>query len=355
MSGTRVGSKPNDWSIAARWRRIVSWAVGSALAITSGAAVAQSDRSPAAAAQPAAGGNPAAAAASATTASTAATRTLALKPSSRPDASNESSITFIGNATVLIRYAGITILTDPNFLHKGEHVHLGYGLKSERLTNPAIELDALPPIDLVLLSHLHGDHFDQIVEKRLDRNVPIVTTAHGARGLQKMGFTATQALATWETLAVSKGDATLRITSMPGRHGPAVLNRALPPVMGSLLEFGGAGQAARYRMYISGDTLVHDDIREIPKRYPGIDLALLHLGGTRILNLLLVTMDAEQGVEMLRIIDPGTGIPIHYNDYTVFKSPIEDFQRAVRDAGLERRVRYLKHGDKFELGLRPAR
>ena len=207
----------------------------------------------------------------------------------------------------------------------------------------------------MLLSHLHEDHFDQIVEKRLDRNVPIVTTAHGARGLEKMGFTATQALSTWETLAVTKGDATLRITSMPGRHGPAVLNRALPPVMGSLLEFGGAGPAARYRMYISGDTLVYDDIHEIPKRYPGIDLALLHLGGTRILNLLLVTMDAQQGVEMLRIVDPRTAIPIHYNDYTVFKSPIEDFQRAVRDAGLEARVRYLKHGDKFDLAPRPAR
>ncbi len=44
------------------------------------------------------------------------------------------SVFFVGTATVIIRYAGFTILTDPNFLHAGDHVHLGYGLTSERLT-----------------------------------------------------------------------------------------------------------------------------------------------------------------------------------------------------------------------------
>jgi hypothetical protein len=45
------------------------------------------------------------------------------------------SIFFVGNATVLIRCAGFTILTDPNFLHAGDHVHLGYGLTSPRSTS----------------------------------------------------------------------------------------------------------------------------------------------------------------------------------------------------------------------------
>ena len=75
--------------------------------------------------------------------------------------------------------------------------------------------------------------------------------------------------------------------------------------------------------------------------------ALLHLGGTRVLGI-LVTMDAEQGVEALRIIDPRTAVPIHYNDYGVFKSPLEDFKKAVAEAGLEDRVRYLAHGETYE-------
>jgi len=84
--------------------------------------------------------------------------------------------------------------------------------------------------------------------------------------------------------------------------------------------------------------VVHDQLREISERYPEIDLALLHLGGTRVLGI-LVTMNAEQGIQALRIVDPRIAVPIHYNDYGVFKSPLEDFEKAVTEASLEDRVR----------------
>jgi L-ascorbate metabolism protein UlaG (beta-lactamase superfamily) len=45
------------------------------------------------------------------------------------------------------------------------------------------------------------------------------------------------------------------------------------------------------------------------------------------------------------IINPRKAIPIHYNDYDVFKSPLEDFQREVKKAGLEDRIHYLYHGE----------
>jgi L-ascorbate metabolism protein UlaG (beta-lactamase superfamily) len=257
------------------------------------------------------------------------------------------SIFFVGTATVIIRYAGFTILTDPNFLHAGDHVHLGYGLHSQRRTNPAIEIEDLPPLDLVLLSHLHGDHFDRVAEEKLDKTLPIITTPHAARYLEGKAFRPPVALNTWESTLVRKGDSRLRVTAMPGTHAPGPLRKALPPVMGSMLEFAGAEGGVRLRMYITGDTLVYDRLKEIPERYPEIDLALLHLGGTRVLGL-LVTMDAEQGVEAMRIIDPRTAVPIHYNDYTVFKSPLEDFKEAVANAGLEDRVKYLAHGDTYE-------
>jgi L-ascorbate metabolism protein UlaG (beta-lactamase superfamily) len=257
------------------------------------------------------------------------------------------SVFFVGTATVIIRYGGFTILTDPNFLHAGDHVHLGYGLRSLRLTNPAVEIEDLPPLDLVVLSHLHGDHFDRVAEEKLDKTLPIITTPHAARYLEGKGFRPLEGLGTWESLTVSKGEARLRVTAMPGTHAPGPLRKVLPPVMGSMLEFGYAEGATRLRLYISGDTLVHDRLQEIPKRYPKIDLALLHLGGTRVLGI-LVTMDAEQGVQALRIVDPRTAVPIHYNDYGVFKSPLKDFEKAVAEAGLEDRVRYLAHGETYE-------
>ncbi|HJU55079.1 MAG TPA: MBL fold metallo-hydrolase, partial [Pyrinomonadaceae bacterium] len=264
------------------------------------------------------------------------------------------SIFFVGTATVILRYAGFTILTDPNFLHAGDHVHLGYGLTAERLTNPAMELEDLPPIDFCVLSHYHGDHFDQIVEERLQKDLPIITTEHAAGEIADKGFTAAIALDTWDSVTVSKGEARVRVTSMPGKHGPSITDLLLPTVMGSMLEFQPAGGRTSLRLYITGDTLVHDDLKEIPQRYPDIDLALFHLGGTRIMGLLL-TMDAEQGVEAIRIINPREVIPIHYNDYEVFKSPLEEFKKAVAEAGFQDRVRYLSHGETYDFEVAQSR
>jgi L-ascorbate metabolism protein UlaG (beta-lactamase superfamily) len=257
------------------------------------------------------------------------------------------SIFFVGTATVVIRYAGFTILTDPNFLHAGDHVHLGYGLTSVRRTNPAVEMEDLPLLDFVLLSHLHGDHFDRVAERKLNKATPILTTRHATRYLGKVGFTRTHSLKTWESIELRKGEANLRLTAMPGTHGPGPFGALLPPVMGSMLDFEDETGENRLRMYISGDTLIHDRLREIPRRFPDVDLALLHLGGTKVLGI-VVTMDAEQGMEAMRIIDPRTAVPIHYNDYEAFESPLEDFKKAMNEAGLEDRVHYLAHGDTYE-------
>jgi L-ascorbate metabolism protein UlaG (beta-lactamase superfamily) len=263
------------------------------------------------------------------------------------DDADGGSIFFVGNATVLIRYSGFTILTDPTFVHMHEQVPLGYGLSTTRLTDPAMEISDLPPLDFVLLSHFHGDHFDQVAERELDRSLPIVTTPEAAKELTDRGFTNTVPLDTWKRLTIAKGDHEVAVTACPGRHGPKGASFVLPEVMGSVLDFGGPGERSR-RIYISGDTLVYDDLREIPERYPGIDIGLFHLGGTRVMGV-LVTMDAEQGVEAVRIMDPATAIPIHYDDYDVMTSSLEDFLAAADRAGLRDQVHPLRRGDAYPL------
>jgi L-ascorbate metabolism protein UlaG (beta-lactamase superfamily) len=277
-----------------------------------------------------------------------AAETLRLElPANPAAAGGAGSVQFIGTATVLLRYGGLTILTDPNFLHKGDQVHLGYGLHAQRLTNPALEFDQLPPIDLVILSHMHEDHFDKLVQQKLARDTPIVTTFDASTKLAQLGFTRRFALSRWDALEVVKGADRVRVTATPGRHGGPMSAVLMPRVIGSILEFSSGAGSNTYRMYISGDTLVYGDIAEIPRRFPNIDLALLHLGGTRVLGV-KVTMDGKDGVRMMRIIAPQRTIPIHYNDYDVFKSPLGDFEREVANAGLAEKVTYLKHGESYQ-------
>ncbi len=278
-----------------------------------------------------------------------ATRHLTL-PGAASGSTHPGRLTFIGNATVLLEIGGITILTDPTFIHKHQQTWLGGGLHTTRLTDPAMELADLPPLDLVLLSHFHGDHFDEVAERDLDHTLPIVTTPQSARDLAERGFTQCVPLDVWETLAVGKGDTQIRITATPARHGPPIVDLVLPDVMGSLLEITSLGTETQ-RLYFTGDTLIIDELQEIPRRFPDIDLALLHLGGTRVLGI-LVSMDAAQGVEAMRIVDPALAIPVHYNDYDVFTSSLEEFLQAAQEAGLRERVHVLRHGDRYDF---PAR
>lgn len=111
-----------------------------------------------------------------------------------------------------------------------------------------------------------------------------------------------------------------------------------------------------YRIYISGDTLLVDELKQIPERYAGqnIDLMLIHLGGTTIPSpslspvTVMVTMDAKQGLQLIQLIKPDLTIPIHYDDYDVFASPLDDFKAEVEKAGLADRVMYLDRKDQFK-------
>ncbi|MGJ7908042.1 MBL fold metallo-hydrolase [Actinopolyspora sp. H202] len=257
----------------------------------------------------------------------------------------EGSVYFIGNATTLIRYGGFTILTDPTFLHSGDHVHLGHGMYARREIEPACQVADLPPLDFVVLSHHHGDHFDEVAAEQLDKTVPIITTEHAVGLLSEQGFTQGHALDTWQSRTVTKGDNEVRVTSMPAKHAPDPVAGMLPPTMGSMMDFS-RGSHRAFRLYISGDTLLHDRLHDIPQRYPGIDLALVHAGGTTLLGT-VVTMTGSQAVRAVEIVEPRTAVPIHYNDYSVFQSGLDDIKRAAARSATSAKFHYLHHGETY--------
>lgn len=70
---------------------------------------------------------------------------------------------------------------------------------------------------------MHGDHWNRIATRSLPKGTPVVSTPEAARCLADRGFTATADLRPWKTQEFTRGAHTLRITGVPGVHGPGPL------------------------------------------------------------------------------------------------------------------------------------
>jgi L-ascorbate metabolism protein UlaG (beta-lactamase superfamily) len=247
------------------------------------------------------------------------------------------SMTYIGGPTVLIDVAGIRLLTDPTFDDAGGTYVQGSTL--HKLTGPALPASALGRIDAVLLSHhQHADNLDTAGEAVLKKAARVVTTEEGAAALGGNAF----GLAPWQIAEIEGPHSrTLRITATPARHGPP--ERASLAVTGFLLDISDG-------IYISGDTVLYEGVREVVERlHPRI--AVLHLGAARVeqpqhggLSAPL-TMTAEEAVAFARMAPETRIVPIHYEGWAHFTEGREVIEQSFAAAGLSDRLIWLKAGE----------
>ena len=265
-------------------------------------------------------------------------QSLLLDDTRRPAEFAEGIVLFAGAATVILRYGGFTVLVDPCFLHHGDHVHLGYNLAASGLGPSELgdAIERLPALDFAMVPQLQDGHAGR-VDRELDRRLPVLATRSAASTLRRKGFVAARSLATWETIEVARAGAAVQVTAVPAQ-GPVSSESFLPDAVGSILEFAGADKAVRLRAFVSADSIVHGDLREIRRR--GVDLALIPVGGTRVLALLA---GSDPGVTTVRLVAPRVPAPAR-DDRERAESPVEEFAGEARRAGLETRVEYVEPG-----------
>jgi L-ascorbate metabolism protein UlaG (beta-lactamase superfamily) len=119
--------------------------------------------------------------------------------------------------------------------------------------------------------------------------------------------------------------------------------------MGSVVEVTD-GQGSNRKIYVTGDTMLTEELGSITARYPDLDAVVIHLGGTTLPGGFIVTMTGSMGVEYLRRLRPKVAVPVHFDDYGVFRSGLDDFRRAVDSGGHDVDVRYVGRGDTVALG-----
>jgi len=105
-------------------------------------------------------------------------------------------------------------------------------------------------------------------------------------------------------------------------------------------------------LWISGDTVLYDGVRQVASRLE-VDTALLHLGGVRfpVTGPIRYTMTARDAVELCRLIEPRTAIPIHYEGWKHFQQDREAIEREFANApeDIRRRIQWLPIGAAVEI------
>jgi N-acyl-phosphatidylethanolamine-hydrolysing phospholipase D len=180
------------------------------------------------------------------------------------------SATWIGHSTVLLQLGDLNIITDPVFSQRAFPVQW---MGPRRVMDPALAIDQLPPLDVILLSHNHYDHLDKPAVKRLAKahpNSKWIVPLGLADYIRPWGAKDITELDWWEETIVHG----LRVTATPARHfsarGPRDRNKSL--WCGYALELNGK------RVYFAGDTAYHPEFRAIGDKCGPFDLVMIPIG-----------------------------------------------------------------------------
>jgi L-ascorbate metabolism protein UlaG (beta-lactamase superfamily) len=180
--------------------------------------------------------------------------------------------------------------------------------------------------------------------------VSVITTESGAR---RLGSANARGLAPWATTRLEAPEKVpIEITATPCRHGPPLSHPIVGDVIGFALKWEGQESG---RLWISGDTVLYDGVREVPRRID-VGVAVLHLGGVTFPWLsarLRYTMTGEMAAQLCAEMPSASVVPIHYEGWRHFTQGRSGAEAAFAAApgGLAQRIRWLAIGSPATLAV----
>lgn len=250
---------------------------------------------------------------------------------------------WLGHSTVLLNFFGITVLTDPVLFPRIGIRFPFLTIGPKRLTQPALTLEELPKVDVVILSHAHFDHFDMQTLAGFDGPTQIITAPRTGDLLRWRQVAKITELVWGETHVVRKPGGELLIRAFEVNHWSSRLGRdTYRGCNGYVLERDGR------RVIFSGDTALTPSFANLRdgQRY---DLAIMSIGAYQPWVQLHCT--PEQAIEMATAAGACYILPIHHQTFRLsfepFLEPIERFAAALRNS--PQRIALRKIGETFVL------
>jgi L-ascorbate metabolism protein UlaG (beta-lactamase superfamily) len=258
---------------------------------------------------------------------------------------NDAQLTaaWIGHATVLINFFGITILTDPVLFPRIGIRLPGLTIGPKRLTAPALEFHELPKIDIVLLSHAHFDHFDLRTLHRFHKDTSVITAPNTADLLRWTRLRHVTELRWGEQKSLKTAAGAITISAFQVKHWGARTQRDTHRgYNGYLIERKGR------RILFGGDTAMTNTFAEL-SQYGPVDLAIMSIGAYN--PWIHSHCTPEQAIAMANAAGAQFIMPVHHQtlrlSFEPLREPIERFQVALDNA--PERVALREIGETFVL------
>ena len=252
------------------------------------------------------------------------------------ESSTQLRTTWIGHATMLIQHRGINVLTDPMFSQFASPVSFA---GPRRITQPALDLEDLPPIHAVIISHDHYDHLDTATIKALGNEPKYFVPLGIKKWMIKKGIREDRIheLDWWESASLTVGGEQVRFTATPAQHfsGRSLWNRNKTLWSSWALEW------SDFNLWFGGDTGYNEmQFKEIGRRLGPFDLAFIPIGAYEPRWFMqTVHVNPSEAVQIHLDIGAVQSIGMHWGTFVLagegVLTPPAALARARREAGLD--------------------
>jgi L-ascorbate metabolism protein UlaG (beta-lactamase superfamily) len=218
--------------------------------------------------------------------------------------------TWLGHSTVLLEIDGLRVLTDPVWGPRASPSRIA---GPKRFQPVPVALQAMPPLDLVVVSHDHYDHLDYPTIRKLARlNVPFVTSLGVGAHLEAWGVAPERIveLDWWESHRVPNTD--LTVTAAPSQHFSGRTLRSRNTTLWSSMVI----RSPRHAVFFSGDTGLTSEYQAIRERLGPFDLVMLEVGAWHP-AWGDMHLGPEHALEAFEFLGSGVFLPVHWGTFSL--------------------------------------
>ncbi|UYL07315.1 MBL fold metallo-hydrolase [Bdellovibrio sp. SKB1291214] len=234
-------------------------------------------------------------------------------------------LTWLGHSAMLVQMDGMNVLTDPALSDRVSPVSFAGPKRYGKLP---LQIEQLPALDVVIISHGHYDHLDlPSLKKIYDQNggrtqflVPlgnkVLLESEGIKNVREFDW--------WQGTQVGA----LNFTFTPAQHWTArsLFDR-------NLTLWGGWMVKGSHQVFFAGDTGYSKDFQDIYQRLGAVDVALIPIGAySPRWFMQLQHIDAGEAVQIHKDLHAKLSLPVHWGTFKLSDEPMNEPPEKLREA-----------------------